>query len=1120
MSDWSGNTPPPADDDDFNLDWLGQDDDDTQNTPADDDSFSFEWMGDDGEPTGDNTRQKSGFTDELPWMAENTVEGEGGLVDDADWAFFGGDDAEEEPPRDREMGIGQSQPRRAVQKRAEDNIEAAENAEWGNTGDLLDWMSDPDDGEIDLSLFGSADLVTDPIAGDVPSWLLEAKPSDFGATESPDATPEELFANIFGTDTQETDAVEDDKPRTDELNYFSLEPQFLDEPTAIPDWLGRLGTDEMVAVSIDDDNPFGASEDEFDFDSLMAQSAPTTPAPDDIDLDALLASFDEPIAQQNDLAEFFDPEIFDMSAIAELDDDVPDAIPSDDFSSLFNDDADEGFTSPAYEREEEANIASSELPEWLRESKKQAGGISAILREREDRSLEQLDDRTLELRELGMNISIEEETTPQSSQLKSILADVPEFLSVASFSTQSTSPVLGTMKLTSEQEKRAHMLNLLVKGESVAQSRERRRLRFPLGRVLVALLLLGAILVPLLTNFSFIPNPPASFSAGSMAQGAFSAIDALPEESFVLLAIEYGGSASQELDDTTTALLQHIASRGAKPILTSGNSLSLVRASALAEAAFPQGANSNYYVTRYLPDTVMSLRDLVENTPLILKNDAQGKPNGIRLNSLDALTLIIVVSDNSDTLRAWMEQVKPNTTTPFIVASSYGATPLIMPYLEGAGVAGHLVGYESSLIYKAQWEALYVATAQSESVITEETGEGVASPTNTPRATNTVRPTTQPQPLGVPSSTTTPIPSGGDTVATIAPATATNTPIVPTNTAVVATNTAIATSTSTTRPTNTPSNTPSNTPTPADDPLVLVGLITATGSINVRESASSVAGTPIIGTLASGTQVRVIGFNDAQDWVQVVLPDNRLGWVAANLISVEERRQSEFTNPKVRPARFQQSTPEPRVLIGTVIIEGELEVLERPEPSAPVIGAISAGQPVRVLLIDGDWTSVILPDNRVGWVETFLLEVEEITQSRFEALSLSSQAVDSATNTPVPNTSAPTNTPIVATSTTRSTVTSQPLGVPSITTTAISTNTATHTPTPVPATATFTATPQPEATEEATVSLAVIEPAPPTAQGGARWQSQNLGIMMALLLIVAGNIFYLLRHLFRRGRSS
>jgi hypothetical protein len=320
--------------------------------------------------------------------------------------------------------------------------------------------------------------------------------------------------------------------------------------------------------------------------------------------------------------------------------------------------------------------------------------------------------------------------------------------------------------------------------------------------------------------------------------------------------------------------------------------------------------------------------------------------------------------------------------------------------------------------------------------------------------------------------------------------------------------------------------------------MVMVGTIIADGAINVRAEGNSTA--QVIATLQSGARVRVLEVNADGTWVSVVLPDNRVGWVADFLIEVEEVPQSQAGFPKI-PAffKYQQATPEgSTVLVGTVILDGPLDVLDAPSLDGKLIAQVQLDDQLRVLLIDGEWASIVLPQNRIGYIETFTLDIVERPTSALENLQAPGLALIEPTATP---TLTPSNTPTL-TLTPRPTNTPSPTSTPSATltvnptfeldqTSMAGTNVPTARPTrrpsatPVPPTRTPSPTVTPEATEEATpeatevLAPQVVTPSDgAVVNAGARYQAQVAGLGMAILLIVGGNLFYLIRGLLRRGR--
>ena len=103
--------------------------------------------------------------------------------------------------------------------------------------------------------------------------------------------------------------------------------------------------------------------------------------------------------------------------------------------------------------------------------------------------------------------------------------------------------------------------------------------------------------------------------------------------------------------------------------------------------------NVTYYPVRYLPGGSLGLRDLSSNTQTLFSTDTRGNTNNLVIPDLDAFNLIVIVAESADTVRAWMEQVAPETSAQFVVATSFAAAPFSQPYLEGnTQVVGALAG--------------------------------------------------------------------------------------------------------------------------------------------------------------------------------------------------------------------------------------------------------------------------------------------------------------------------------------------------------------------------------------------------------------------------------------------
>ena len=554
---------------------------------------------------------------------------------------------------------------------------------------------------------------------------------------------------------------------------------------------------------------------------------------------------------------------------------------------------------PAFTTEEAPTLLGAE---WLEELQATVSDVSAgaIVRQRKDRPVEELPERLQKLRAKGEKIA--EETPAASDPLAPLLPSAADALAPAPIK-----PGVPTFdqpaSLTPEQQRKAELLGSLAATDMPARptrmsaiemtydspyftglqetessvivekqeqprpaprrkARTRTRVRLPIDRWLIALALGLAVLLPFVVPALRIGDlPPAQFPAGGRAATAFDRIDSLRRGEVALVGIEYGSSAAAEMDGLTDALLRHILLRGAYPVLVGGNPIGLLRAGNLidsinADAEFLDQinlagglqANRDYYLVRYLPGGALGLRAFSEDTAALLLTDINGQATGLRLRTLQDFSLIAVIADNAEDVRTYAEQIAPLARQSLLAAVSYSAAPLVEPFL-GSGFTnapptldGLLVGYADSYTYSQMLAGVSAAA---------RTGRQVAPVLVGPEPTP--MPTQQPA----------------------APVAAEATPEA----------TAEATAEATTEAGEPiPQAEASATATPRGGQTQM-GVIRSSGSVNVRSGPGT--GNPIITALRPGTQVAIIGQNEAGDWLNVRLEDGTEGWVSAQLVQVE-----------------------------------------------------------------------------------------------------------------------------------------------------------------------------------------------------------------------------------------
>lgn len=678
--------------------------------------------------------------------------------------------------------------------------------------------------------------------------------------------------------------IEAPEETEEQFDWFALEEREPEDVTDLDsaDWLQDLGALDEAALA--------AAEP--DFGEFEAEPLPDLDAPGLDDIDDLLASMGGNIMALPDTGHL-------------LSDDV-------DFDTLFSDPAFSDIASPAAEkRPGELQPDSDDL---LSELGATVGGVSAaaMLRQRDDRPLEELPDRLKRLRDRGAS------TSARTAE-PDALTFVPDIREAAE---TIAAPVRGTAEiiLSPEQQRRVDVLKQLAASEQAtaaistraisdepflldedermpeqegeAAAPAQRRLRFKVDRLLIALAVAAAVIVPFVANVRIGDLPPSAFAAGSREQIAFEGLDQLQPGDRVLFGMEYGPTAAPELDGMARVLLQHVLMRGAQPVVVSSNPVALLRADNILTDLSRNTAlqaNDDYYVARFISGGAIGLRGLAANPAAALGNDLNSQPTGLAVTGLGDFARVVVIAERPDDLRAWAEQIAPQTGAPLLAATGYAGEPLIEPYM-GSGIAGLLIGFKDAYTY----EAMLMGSQPAQLPLMEaETEAPTPEPTQVPVSEVTAEASPETPESGATQATAEPseVPATATTAPTEGVA-ATSTPQASPTTAPSATPrpaTATPEPTETAVPTETPP--PTATPVPSATPQTeVVARVIAQETINVRGGPNTTFGP--VGTASPGDEFVVLGRNADGSWIQIDYPDLLAGqeaWVAAFLVEITVR---------------------------------------------------------------------------------------------------------------------------------------------------------------------------------------------------------------------------------------
>jgi len=930
--------------------------------------------------------------DSMDWLADLGFD-DGGETDESEFGVMGVDDSAEAANADlfAELGL------EADDLETDDEDFAAFAGELTDDSDDFGFDFDEDDEDEDaatridtdyLRSMGIGEPGTDGTADDL-DWFAEPE----SETDSDDPDWLNQLGEIEDLDELLAEQEEAAKPvepaaPADPLADLDALLETFETPDSggadddLSDLLGeleQLDDVDLSDIAVDDDQPASigmtgmlneldpASEDEAS-DPMQPRGALTGMLDEwnlEDDIDAAVPDSPEDIAALLDSLDVedddddFDIEAFDPDAVylEEADeDDAPLAEPNADFQAMLD----------AYGVKGDEPLP-EDAPDWLRELRdarttNQDVLASALIREKGDKSLEDLPDRLLELRERGLNIAVTREQDAASAErIAQVVPNAKESLLPAKIETESNE-LVGEVNLSPEQQERAALLRDVVGAAAILptvsplppaemadlddldpdallddapeesptpRARPRRRRKRQLDRVLLSLLILGLIVLPF-----FIPParigilPPSQLPAGSPAIAVFERVESIAPGDLVLVAVEYGLSATGELDGATDALLRHIVLKGGRPLVVSTNAAGLLHSANIMEAIAANGlqANRDYYILQYLPAGAVGLRDLTLNLVTLANTDYQNRATDLSLASFDDFALIVIITDQAESIRAWSEQVSTQTNAPIVAAISFAAAPLSEPYLAAGGVDGVLVGYEDAFSYAAMLK----------------TGAPEATPEITPEAEATSPPPTP----TLPPPTATPVEESTAEIDAGAAAEDDDAPPTETPTATVETPVATATEepTATTPPTETPTTTVETpvattveaeaqaTSTPEPPPTTAPAAETVEFAVNISGGAVNLRGGPgtnfpVVATALNGEAFIILDFNDDASWIQIQLPDGREAWIAAFLVEIRETsgeddqssnlKQTDILHRwkqpaaiRYRPVRQAEATPE------------------------------------------------------------------------------------------------------------------------------------------------------------------------------------------------------------------
>jgi hypothetical protein len=265
------------------------------------------------------------------------------------------------------------------------------------------------------------------------------------------------------------------------------------------------------------------------------------------------------------------------------------------------------------------------------------------------------------------------------------------------------------IQVSDGQNRYAASLEQLVAGETHPRALEKAHLPSNrLWRWWIAVLLLLAVGPPFASGAHFAPGTlllPSDKGASSKI------IDELTTNVPVLVAFDYDPALSGELEAVAAPIMDQLLSKGTPLALVSTSPTGPALAEHFLKTTLlinvHQYQSGEQYVNLgYLaggPAGILYLADSVTDAmPVNVEGRSAWKTGPLQgIQSLSSFAAVIILTDNADTGRNWIEQAGPRLgDKPMLMIISAQAEPMIRPYFDSGQLKGLVSGLSDAKIYE------------------------------------------------------------------------------------------------------------------------------------------------------------------------------------------------------------------------------------------------------------------------------------------------------------------------------------------------------------------------------------------------------------------------------------
>ncbi len=503
-----------------------------------------------------------------------------------------------------------------------------------------------------LSSFGSAPGTPASAPGEnVPEWMsnLEAKSGPVSGSpaalfnnppQAASAPPAESPSWLSKLQA-DVNAADEDEKHKDDFEVVSETPTFQKGTEPLPDWLTKI--------------------------EPATPASSTTPA-------LIVDSKDNPPSEQGETA-------FAME--------MPDWL------SKLN--PEQAAEKPAENNESQAdsgspeNLETAELPSWVRAMRP----VEAVV-----------ESKTTPLDES----QVTEQSGPLAG-MRGVLPAVPGLGPLRKPPTYSTK-----LQVSDGQHRYAAYLERLVAGETRSRVTNPTRLTSnQILRWLIMLLLFLAVLLPFVIGG---PIAPPTSVEPSDTYASSKIINGLTGKAPVLVAFDYEPGLSGELEAVAAPIMDQLFTKGVPLALIStsptGPALAehfLQNINAPLEKWYPpskwySSSSGEYVNLGYLAGGPVGMLYFADNPKAAMPVDVNGNSAWTtgslqNVQKLSDFAAVIILTDNADTGRNWIEQTGPYLgNKPMVMVISAQAEPMIRPYFDSGQLAGLVSGLSDAKIYE------------------------------------------------------------------------------------------------------------------------------------------------------------------------------------------------------------------------------------------------------------------------------------------------------------------------------------------------------------------------------------------------------------------------------------